>query len=129
MKILRYAGLWELLDFGYWAVEEKISRQFIGELGFADFKRMMQPPIDGIPELGWAFASAFHAKGYATEGLCAALRWADANLDAAHTVCIISPQNTASIRVAQKIGYVEKLRTMVGEHETILFERARSVDS
>lgn len=129
MKILRYAGLWELLGFGYWAVEEKSSGQFIGELGFADFKRVMQPPIDGIPELGWAFASAFHAKGYATEGLRAALEWADANIDSARTVCIISPENAASIRVAQKIGYAEKLRTMLGEHETILCERTRSLDS
>jgi RimJ/RimL family protein N-acetyltransferase len=54
MRLLAYRGHWAVLGFGYWAVEEKASRQYIGELGFADFKRDIQPSIEGIPELGWA---------------------------------------------------------------------------
>src|SRR5215469_12995657 len=34
-RILRYAGLWSLLGFGYWRIEEKASRGFVGEVGFA----------------------------------------------------------------------------------------------
>jgi RimJ/RimL family protein N-acetyltransferase len=129
MRLLRYGGMWPLLGYGYWAVEEKASGQFIGELGFADFKREMEPSIAGIPELGWALASPFHGKGFATEGLRAALQWGDAHLNAPLTVCIINPENVASVRVAQKIGYVEKSRSSLGGQETILFERPRSLDS
>ncbi|MBC5815437.1 MAG: GNAT family N-acetyltransferase [Candidatus Eremiobacteraeota bacterium] len=128
-RILRYGGMWPLLGYGYWAVEEKTSGRFIGELGFADFKREMQPSISGIPEFGWVLASAFHGKGYATESMRAAVAWSDKHIEAPLTVCIIDPQNVASVRVAQKTGYVEKVRSSLGGEETILFERARLLDS
>jgi RimJ/RimL family protein N-acetyltransferase len=40
------------------------------------------------------------------------------------TVCIIGPQNAASIRVAQKCGYAERLRTVYKGEPTVLFERS-----
>src|SRR4051812_30549324 len=66
-RLTSYLGHWQLLGYGYWAVEEKSSGRYIGELGFADFKREMQPSIEGIPELGWALVTRAHGKGYATE--------------------------------------------------------------
>ena len=33
-RLLRYAGHWLLLGFGYWAVEEKATGNFLGEVGF-----------------------------------------------------------------------------------------------
>lgn len=57
-----------MLGYGYWAVEEKVSGHYVGELGFADFKRDIQPSIEGMPELGWALVPRAHGKGYATEG-------------------------------------------------------------
>ncbi len=38
-RLLRYVGHWSLLGFGYWVVEEKTTGNFIGEVGFADYKR------------------------------------------------------------------------------------------
>ena len=38
-RMLRYGGLWSMLGYGYWAVEDKATGAFIGEVGFADFKR------------------------------------------------------------------------------------------
>ena len=32
-RLLRYAGHWLLLGFGYWAIEEKDTGSFVGELG------------------------------------------------------------------------------------------------
>lgn len=51
----------------------------VGEIGFADLKRDETPSIHGVPELGWALAPAFHGKGYATEGVRAALGYAKAH--------------------------------------------------
>src|SRR5579864_5518349 len=42
-RLLRYAGHWSLLGFGYWVAEEKASGNFVGEVGFADYKRDLQP--------------------------------------------------------------------------------------
>ena len=105
IRILAYRGHWALLSYGYWAVEEKASRRYIGELGFADFKRDIVPSIDGMPELGWALAPQFHGKGYATEALRAAVAWGDDHFAQRRTVCIIHRDNHRSFRVAEKLGY------------------------
>jgi RimJ/RimL family protein N-acetyltransferase len=106
MRLLRYPGLWSLLGYGYWAVEEKASGQLIGDIGYADFRRGMTPSLDGMPELGWVLASQAHGKGYASEALVAVQAWGDAHFGAHRSCCIIDPQNTASIRLAAKAGFV-----------------------
>jgi RimJ/RimL family protein N-acetyltransferase len=122
-RLLRYVGHWFLMGFGYWAIEEKTTGSFIGELGFADFKRDIEPSLKGIPELGWALASKAHGKGYATEAVRAAVAWGDAHFEKGRTVCIIHPANLASIRVAEKCGYKEFQRTTYKGHATVLFNR------
>jgi len=122
-KILRYAGLWSLLGFGYWVIEEKSSGRFVGEVGFADFKRAIAPPLGGAPEIGWALAAWAHGAGFATEAVAAAVAWGEARFAAGRTVCLIGPDNAASIRVAAKCGYREFARTTYKDRPTILFER------
>jgi len=105
IRILAYCGHWALLSYGYWAVEERTSGRYVGELGFADFKRDIVPSIEGMPELGWALVPQFHGKGYATEALRAAVAWGDQRFAQGRTVCIIHPDNHQSFRVAEKLGY------------------------
>src|SRR5260370_24433802 len=122
-RLLRYVGHWSLLGFGYWAIEEKATGDFAGEVGFADFKRDITPSLHGIPELGWAFASRMHGKGYATEAVRAAVAWGDARVGSARTVRLINPENLRSIRVAGKCGYREFQRTTYKGQPTIMFHR------
>ena len=122
-KTLRNAGLWPVLGYGYWAVEEKASREFVGETGFADFHRDIQPSIVGVPELGYVFCSRTHGRGYATEAVQAAIAWADQQLGAERTVCIIHEGNAASIRLAEKCGYREFNRTQYKGNHVTMFER------
>ncbi len=122
-RFLRYAGHWAVMGFGYWAVEEKDTGSFVGELGFADYKRDIVPSLTGVPELGWALVSRVHGKGYATEAARAVVAWGEAHFGAARTVCIIRPENLASIRVAEKCGYKESQRTTYKGHATIVFAR------
>lgn len=124
-KILRYVGHWSLLGFGYWVVEERVTGEIAGEIGFADFHRDMRPSIHGIPEAGWVLAPHAHGRGFATEALRAAHAWADARFTGP-TVCIIDPANHVSIRVAGKLGYVEVARTTYGGEPVILFERPKA---
>jgi RimJ/RimL family protein N-acetyltransferase len=120
--VLRYIGHWEALGYGFWAVEEKASGEFVGELGFADFRREIEPALDA-PEAGWVFVPRVHGRGYATEGLRAALAWGDENLPGERTVCLIHPENAASFRVAAKCGYGERRRAEYKGHATVVLER------
>jgi RimJ/RimL family protein N-acetyltransferase len=122
-RLLRYAGHWDWMDFGYWVIEEKSTSAFVGEMGFADWKRDIEPSLQGVPELGWVLAADFHGRGIATEAVRAALAWSDQKFPGKPTTCIIHPDNTASIRVAEKCGYIEKLRTTYHGHATIVYYR------
>ncbi len=104
-KLLRYVGHWTLLGFGYWAIEERGTGRFVGELGFADFKRDVTPNLGPVPELGWILARWAWGRGLATEAVGAALVWGEAHFRGARTVCLIDPANVASIRVAEKCGF------------------------
>src|ERR1043166_6979534 len=44
-RLLRYAGCWQWLGFGYWAVEELSTGQLAGEVGFAQNERDFDPPV------------------------------------------------------------------------------------
>jgi RimJ/RimL family protein N-acetyltransferase len=122
-RMLRYVGHWAWMGFGYWAIEEKDTGDFVGELGFADYKRDIKPSIEGVPELGWALAPRVHGKGYATEAVRAAVAWGEKQFGSARTVCLIHPENLASIRVAGRCGYQEFQRTTYKGHPTIMFAR------
>ena len=122
-RMLGYAGHWALLGFGYWALEEKSSGSFVGELGFANFKRDIAASMRDVPELGWALAARVHGRGYATEAVRAAVAWADVRFESARTVCLIDPENLASIRVAQKCGYDVFERALYNERLTLFLER------
>jgi RimJ/RimL family protein N-acetyltransferase len=127
-RLLRYLGHWAWMGFGYWVMEEKGSGGFAGEVGFSDWKRDIEPSLKDVPELGWVLATRVHGKGYATEAARAAIAWGDAHIRTApsalgRTVCIIHPEHTRSIRVAEKCGFKEVQRTTYKGEPTILFAR------
>ncbi len=124
-RLLRYAGHWQLLGFGYWLVEERSTGKFVGDIGFADYKREVPVPasLQGVPECGWVLARHAQGKGYATEAVRAVLNWGDDHFGSRETVCLIHPDNGASIRVALKCGYRELQRSMYRGQPTQIFVR------
>jgi RimJ/RimL family protein N-acetyltransferase len=125
MRLLRYGGTWPLLGYGYWAVREKSSGRFVGDLGFADFRRQIEPSIADLPEAGWVFAAWAHGRGFAGEALAAALAWLDANVTVARSVCLISPENEASVRLAERNGYGSPVTISFSGEPTLLLSRPR----
>ncbi len=122
-RLLRYVGHWAVLGFGYWVIADKASGRFMGEVGFADFRRQIEPSLDGMPEIGWILAPESHGRGYATEAARAAVAWGDRHFGSVRTACIIAPENEPSIRVAEKCGYREFARTTYKDNPTIMFVR------
>jgi RimJ/RimL family protein N-acetyltransferase len=119
---LRNRGMWPLLGYGYWIVRERRTDIFVGEVGFADFKRGIEPDISGRPEAGWVIAKSAWGKGYASEAVKTAHDWLDDTMPGRST-CIIDPDNSASIAVAQKVGYSEVGPTDYRGDPVLLFER------
>jgi RimJ/RimL family protein N-acetyltransferase len=114
---------WPLTGFGYWIAELKDGGGVIGQAGFADFKREMEPSIEGEPELGYVFDPSVHGQGVGFEACTAALRWADANLDAATYAAIINPENAASIRLAERLGFARESDAIYRGETIALFRR------
>ncbi len=119
---LRNRGLWSLLGYGYWIVRERRTDIFVGEVGFADFMRGIEPDISGRPEAGWVLARDGWGKGYASEAVTAAHDWLD-EVTPGRSTCIINPGNQASIRVAERVGYQEIGSSDYDGDAVLVFER------
>lgn len=122
-RFLQYIGLWYVLGYGYWAVEEKATGRFIGDVGFADLGREMEPSLRGMLEFGWALAPHAHGKGYASEAVAAAMAWGEQHFGSLRAVCIIAPDNLPSIRVAEKAGFTLWQETTYHDTPTLVFSR------
>ena len=122
-RFLRHAGMWRMLGFGFWAIEEKASGRFVGEAGFHDLKREMTPPLEGMAEAGWALVPEAHGRGLATEVVSAVLAWGDEVLPHLPKVCIIEPEHLASIGVAKKCGFRNPVEAQFAGGTVLLFER------
>ena len=128
-RLLRHVGHWAVMGWGLFAIEEKATGRFVGEAGLGDFRRGLGEDFDGVPEAGCTIARWAQGLGYATEAMEAALAWVDAKLGVPRTVCIVHARNTASLRVAEKVGYKRfALRSYRG-YDAVLFERRRPADT
>jgi RimJ/RimL family protein N-acetyltransferase len=114
-------GHWHLRGFGHWAVEEKASGRVIGRLGFLN-------PV-GWPafEIGWTLGRESWGKGYAIEGARRALAYAFTEMDKDHVISLIAPENTASIKVAERLGETLEGRTQLFDHEVLIYGIDRAV--
>jgi RimJ/RimL family protein N-acetyltransferase len=126
-RLLRTTGHWALLGFGYWVAEEKATGKFLGEVGFADLKRAIEPPFGDAPEAGWVFASAAHGKGFAIEAVQAIHNWGATHFQTPCSACLIAPDNEASFRLAAKMGYRETARSDYKGHPAVVLFRSWSV--
>lgn len=93
---------WEARGYGLFAVELRLTGEFIGFTGFSrpDFLPELLPCV----EIGWRFAKAHWGRGYATEAARAALAAGSRALAGEEIVSICQVGNGASIRIMKKLG-------------------------
>jgi len=106
-RLLRYAGCWALMGFGFWAVRDRASGIFLGDVGFLEERRAGLDGFGGDPEIGWCLTPAAQGQGFAAEAVRAALVWGAAHFGTQHrrTVAMIHPDNAASVTVAARCGF------------------------
>jgi RimJ/RimL family protein N-acetyltransferase len=91
--------------FGNWALVEKDTGAVVG-------MSLLKPlPEHEEVEVGWHLGKAYWGRGYATEGARAAIEhgFSRCGLDVIYAVVV--PENTASIRVAERLGMTPRGRT------------------
>lgn len=83
-----------------WTVTERQSGAVVGHCG------LLPKAVEGRDEgeLNYVIAAAYWGRGYATEAACAIKYYALNSLGIARLVALIHPENTASERVALKLG-------------------------
>ena len=88
--------------WGFWAVEEQASRQFIGFVGL----NIPSPDLPFSPcvEVGWRLARAWWGQGLATEAARAALDFAFHQLHLPEVVAFTTVTNQRSQAVMQRLG-------------------------
>jgi len=86
--------------FGFCPVVEKTSGRVIGDCG------LTKKDVDGRDEveLVYVFAADAWGQGYATEAACVLRDYALGHLRVPRLIALIDPENTASARVAEKVG-------------------------
>jgi [ribosomal protein S5]-alanine N-acetyltransferase len=88
--------------FGVWLMIERATRTVVGDIGFTG------PPDDsGSVEIGYSVVPGRRRRGYATEAARAIVAWALRQPGVGVVVAGCDSDNTASIRVLERVGFVQ----------------------
>lgn len=96
--------------WGFWAVERKADKVFLGMTGlhyipFAFPNAAPYPHVDDKPiEIGWRFAKEYWGQGYATEAAHACLDFGFQQLQQTQLYAFTATNNAPSWRVMERIG-------------------------
>lgn len=96
--------------FGLWRVVDKASGEPVGICG------LLQRDVLEDPDIGYAFLSRTEGRGYATEAARAAVEHGRKVLGLGRIVAITTPENAASQRVLEKIGFSYSGRIQLPTH-------------
>jgi len=91
-------GHWIIRGYGAWAVEEKATADFCGIVG------LWNPEAWPEREITWAIVTEKQGQGFAAEAAIRSREFAYETLAWDSVFSCISANNTASIRLAKKLG-------------------------
>ena len=91
-------GHWVLRGYGFWAIEEKASGAYCGNVG------LWYPEDWPEPEIGWTMMGDAEGRGIAHEAALASRDYAYETLGWTTAISLIAPDNTRSQTLAQRLG-------------------------
>ena len=109
-------------NLGLYAVIERETKQLIGYCG------LLVWDFEGIEEIeiGYRLATAYWGKGLATEAATSVRDYAQKKLNIDRLICIIEPENTRSIRVAEKLGLIYERDTVFKGFKVRIYSKLNS---
>lgn len=108
--------------FGMWLVQITETHKPIGTCG------LLQREYLPIPDIGFAFLPEYIGKGFGRESAEAVMHWASENLKTVAIAGFTNPENQASVKLLEKLGFKElRKMTLPNGAEVTYFER--SLDS
>jgi len=118
--VQKWIDRWQANGFGQFAVERREVDRFLGRVGLLVWDRgdwgqsTLPEAAEPEIELGWTLAREHWGHGYATEAAGAVRDWALDDLALERLISIVHPDNSASQRVATKLGAVrdERIETL-----------------
>ncbi len=90
---------WQRRGHGLLAVVERDGGRLLGRVGLRYWPQFRET------EAGWLLRREAWGHGYATEAGGACVNWGFATLPVPHITAMIAPENTRSVRVAQRLGF------------------------
>ncbi|HET7220624.1 MAG TPA: GNAT family N-acetyltransferase [Vicinamibacterales bacterium] len=90
---------YERVGFGLYVVETRTDQTPVGICG------LLKRDTLEHPDLGFAFLPRFWSKGYAYEAASAVIQYGRAALGIERILAITSPDNAASIKLLQRLGF------------------------
>jgi RimJ/RimL family protein N-acetyltransferase len=115
---------WERFAVGQFTVVRREDERMIGRTGFLvwDPERWVTGLHEDLTgdletEIGWTFGRAYWGQGYATEAALACRDLALGELGLSRLISLIAYGNTASVRVAEKIGEALEREELTGPFE------------
>lgn len=123
----RNARSWAELGHGQLAICARgAPGRMIGQTGFFFAGRGIGADFDAAPESGWVLGGDAQGRGYGAEAALAAHRWFDAQPFGGRSHAMIELGNTASERLAVRLGYREWRRAADGGDTLVLMARLRA---
>ena len=118
-RIAHYEELWSTHGYGCFAVTDKVSGVFLGRAG------PVVTPQTGRVEVVWSLMSTAHSRGLATEAARATIEFTWAKSDLPLLEAYVRPDNTASQRVAGKLGFFHVDQRFLYDMKLNFYELAR----
>ncbi|GAA2129111.1 GNAT family N-acetyltransferase [Glycomyces algeriensis] len=114
-RTAKAAAHWDAHGWGVFAAVERDTGTLVGWAALATPSFL--PEILPVTELGWRMRSDRWGRGYAPEAARAAMGFAFGELGLDRVVSCIHSENTASIRVAEKLGMRLERVTLIPGYE------------
>lgn len=111
--VQKWLDRWDASGVGHFIVERREDGTFLGRSGILvwdtrTWTHATRAEAGGHaqPELGWTLVRRHWGNGYATEASLAVRDWARRDRGIGRLISLINPMNTASQRVAERLGAV-----------------------